>query len=683
MKTKLVPPNLPGLNCPQNSNRLAPAYPLVVHDPYFSIWSFTDKINEGPTKHWSGREHSLLGIIKVDGTDYLFLGAIPEEYYDTSIELASQTNVKISATQTIYSLECGGVKVDLTFTSPLLMCDLDIMARPVSYISVKTIPIDQRVHEVQVYIGATSAIAVNEEDQMLRGEIASTSRLALLKAGTVGQAVLEKKGDDLRIDWGYMFLAAPKEANVIQNITSATDAIRGFLLGTPSASVETGKKLMLNTIFPKETIAVEKEHLVLLGYDDIYSINYFGTSLRPWWNRNGENSIENELDEAFVNYSAINDRCKSFDIEMHESGKKHGGETYAKLLDLGYRQSISAHKLVESPEGEILFLSKENFSNGSINTVDVTYPSAPLFLIYNPDLLKGMMNGIFYYSESGKWTKPFPAHDLGTYPIATGQTYEEDMPVEEAGNMLILTAAIVKAEGDASYALKHWESLKTWAKFLTEEGFDPEEQLCTDDFAGHLARNSNLSIKAIIGIGAFGYLAGELGYKDMAEEYTLIAGSMANMWEVLADSGDHYALTFNDKDTWSQKYNLVWDKLLDLRIFPDKVYEKELEFYKNKHNKYGLPLDSRSDYTKSDWILWTATLAESIEEFKKYIEPVYLFAIETEDRVPLTDWHYTSKGKMEGFQARSVVGGFFIKSLKEEWKKERFLRKLEEETISK
>ena len=786
----------------------APAYPLITHDPYFSIWSPSDTLTNTPTKHWTGIDHSLTGLLKVDGRVYRFLGnnsivynsilpASDEVFYETkyteaqpsedwmkpafadqswqtgkapfgnneataktvwkdkdlwmrrtfdltttnfnklylkvqhigniqvylngekiydlkgraakftyipiektaalqagrnvlavhiennarrqwldvglvdepkpkeeNILLAEQKSVNVTATKTAYQFTAGGVNLSLDFLSPLLMNDLNLLSRPVSYITTKVSSNDGKQHKVETYIGVSSNIAVNTLFQDVVTKQYKHADLSIMQVGSKEQPVLQKKGDDLRIDWGFLYVAVPTASGAKQYISSAADATASFQTNHFTSNAAEGKNLFLNTVLSFGTVGnAGKSQSILLGYDDLYSVQYFGENLKPWWKNDPTQTIETQLVKAKNEFAKVSQQCLAFDKKLHADAVAAGGEAYAQLCEMAYRQSISAHKLVKSPQGEILFLSKENFSNGSINTVDVTYPSAPMFLVYNPNLLKGMLNGIFYYSESGKWAKPFAAHDLGTYPLANGQTYGEDMPVEESGNMLILTAAIAKAEGNAEYAKKHWKSLSTWVDYLVKEGFDPANQLCTDDFAGHLARNANLSIKAIMGIASYAQLAQQLGYNDVAKKYRDSAVSMVPRWMKLADAGDHYTLAFDNPTTWSQKYNMVWDKILGFHIFPKEVYEKELKYYLSKQNTYGLPLDSRRTYTKSDWIVWTATLSNNPADFKALIDPVYKYATETSSRVPLSDWHETTNGKQVGFQARSVVGGYFIKLL--------------------
>ena len=584
---------------------------------------------------------------------------------ETALEkTAVQTSADVQATQTHYTFTCGPVDLRLSFTAPLFLDNLDLVSRPVNYIRYEAVSNDGADHEVSVYFEASPKWACDKGWQETVSETYRKGDIKYLKAGTKSQEILAKKGDDLRIDWGYFYLAA-RAGNASTGVGRAIDLRNAFRNGNDIESVGNTGENNDGRMAVCQTLGLSKKAAgsVMIGYDDIYSIQYFGENLRPYWNRKGDSSIEEQFEAAMKEEASLVKRCYAFDRQLMADAEKAGGRKYAELCALAYRQAIHAHKLVESPQGDILWLSKENNSNGSIGTVDVTYPSAPLFLLYNPVLAEGLMNHIYYYSESGKWTKPFPAHDVGTYPLANGQTYGGDMPVEEAGNMLSLTAAVCHYTGNADYALKHWETLTTWVQYLEKFGLDPENQLCTDDFAGHFAHNANLSIKAILGIASYGYMADMLGKDDIAESYLAKARELAGEWIKMAGDGDHYRLTFDKPGTWSQKYNLVWDKLLDLDIFPDEVRQTEIAYYLTKQNEYGLPLDSRETYTKTDWILWTATMADSRADFEALVAPVHKFENETVDRVPMSDWVFTDKPNYRGFKARSVVGGYFIKML--------------------
>ncbi len=580
-------------------------------------------------------------------------------------QTAIQKSVEVQPTQTIYNFTCGPVDMKLTFTAPLLMNDLELLSRPVNYITYEIISNDSRDHEVELYFEANNDWALAYQSQESISEKFEKDGLVFLKTGSVKQNILGKTRTP-HIDWGYFYLASDKENTYIaagdyrelRTLFCSEGIVKDALEEAPDKQ----KRLAISKSLAK--VKDKTSGFVMLGYDEIYSVQYFGKNLRPYWNRSGDKKIEDIFIQAQNDYTKIRELCDKFDVELMKYGMKCGGREYAELCALAYRQTLTAHKLLVAPNDELLYLSNSVIKTA---TVDVTYPSAPLFLLYNVDLLKGMLNPIFYYVESGRWNKLFAPHDIGDYPHANGETSDYyRLPVEESGNMLILAAAIATMEGNATYAERHWNTLSQWADFLFNEGFDPEYQFNTDIFAGGTEHDTNLSIKAILGLASYARLADMLGKNEIAKKFSAEARSLSLRWTTLANDGDHYRMAFDQPDTWSQKYNLVWDKIMKIDVFPHEVRGKEVAYYLTRQNEYGLPLDSRHLYTKADWIMWSAALSPNTETFRQFITPLHKFVNETPARKPLPDWYWTNDPKrVEGFSARPVVGAFFIKMMED------------------
>ncbi|HRG91381.1 MAG TPA: DUF5127 domain-containing protein, partial [Chitinophagaceae bacterium] len=505
----------------------APAYPLAVHDPYFSIWSTTDQVNQSITRHWTGAEHSILGLLSVDGKIYKFLGQSPapmkpliqdaelspysckytetkpaddwinvsfddnqwktgkglfgtkdigpstewnsryiwirrsfklqekdlilnelilKARYDDNVLIylngkkifeagccsankeiqldkamtvlkagenilamycentggqayidgglynrlappfipqAVQKKVEITATQTKYEFDCGPVFLALDFLSPLLAADLDLYSRPITYLRFNVMSKDGNPHTVKLYLNTAPDLARHKPSQEVKSVIYNKDGIVYQKTGTTSQAILKRKGDDVRIDWGYAYLATTNESGVKMGAA-----------GKPGYAALCNLEIDYGKV---KAVPVEKS--VIMAYDDLDAIEYFGQHLQAWWKKK-YSTAEEMIKESFGQEGSIAERCDLFDRQLWADAVKAGGETYARLCVLAYRQSLAAHKLVRGPNNEVLFPQKENFSNGSIWTVDVTYPSAPLTLLYNPALLKGMVEPLMIYSES-------------------------------------------------------------------------------------------------------------------------------------------------------------------------------------------------------------------------------------------------------------------------------------------
>lgn len=627
-----------------------PAIPLIASDPYFSVWMPADTMTRTDSIHWCGPSKPIRAELTADGVPYRFLGV-------SEAREAELTGLEVSATSTVFESVCGGVRVTARFMTPALPDDLDLLSMPLTLVEFTVVSADSASHDTALKLSVSDRMCWNGDIRpaMTSAELKLDGREAAW-CGQLVQKPLCHSGDHITIDWGYLWLTGDGD------IRAAGDGLTLSWAGKATRN-------------PKTVRAI-------LAYDDIASINYFGNLCKAWYRRGGA-QITDAIARASKSFDAILKKGAALDARVEKDALAAGGEPYAQIIRAAWRHTFAAHKLIADADGRMVLLSKENDSNGCIGTVDVSYPSIPLFLKYCPEFVNALCRPVLAFADMPVWDYDFAPHDVGRYPNATGQVYAipkrvgnggtfppyylypagsdlydftRQMPVEECGNMLIMLAAAKTFGADPALGRAYPDTLKKWVAYLVRYGEDPGEQLCTDDFAGHLTHNVNLAAKAIVGVACYGILTGEENWRKKAAQ-------MARRLTAKIGAKGDTPLTLDGKG-WSMKYNLLWDRVLGLGLFTDAFYDAETASYVKRIERYGLPLDSRADYTKSDWICWTAALSADREYRRAMLEPMAAYLRETTTRVPFSDWYDTKTGRYEHFIARSVQGGLFALMLK-------------------
>ena len=651
----------------------APSVPLVAHDPYFSVWLPGDRLTDADSVHWTGRPQPLRSLIRVDGRTFRLLGATP-----ANLPALPTTSLRVLPTRTVAEYGDAAVRVTLTFTTPALPADLDVLSRPVTYLTWSVTSADGQPHAVQLWLECGAQIAVNSPDQTVHWNHPAIDGLTTARLGQNSQPVLQKRGDDLRIDWGYAYLSSPEPQRPTCLVGPAEVLRAGFVADgkvpylTRNAQPAAAAATALAACWDLGEVGRRGvTRWAMLAYDDLWSIRYGGEDLRPYWRRAGAGP-DQLLTSAARDYGRLQTACAAFDQRLAADLTATGGAKYADLCTLAYRQTWAGNKLAADSRGCPLVFPKENFSNGCIATVDVLFPQAPFYLLYSPTLTRGMLQPILDYAKSPLWPYGYAPHDLGTYPYATGQVYgmgrrgpEGDgdrMPVEESGNMLIMLAALAQ-RSDASWLNDYWPLLTRWAEYLRDQGLDPANQLCSADMFGHLPHCANLALKAIIGLAGYAQLAERLGHADQARTYDALARDYAAKWLKLAADEGRTRLAYDQAGTWGMKHNLIWDRLLGTKLFDDALGDAEVAWYKKVQGPFGLPVDNRTDTCLIDWALWSIAPARNQADFEALLAPLWRYANETPSRVPLSDWFVTTDGSQRGFQARPVVGGLYVRLL--------------------
>lgn len=603
-----------------------PAVPLVTVDPHFSLWSAADRLYDTDTTFWTGTPQPLMILLEADGVTYRLCGR--GDRFQRVLPVLPQVGRHVGATTTTYRFRNkAGLSAEVEFMTPRLTDDLDVFSRPVTYVNVRV----RGAKRYRVLTTITEAFATNDSEAEMRWSTNVVAGLQAVCVGRKSQTPFSGKGDWRRPDWGRVWLVGP-------------------------------------------AVAGDETHY-LLAYDNVKSVRYFGSDLVDWWRRDGK-PFETMLIEAEREFPALVHKCRTFDGKFAEDMRRVGGSEYAAIAELSWRQSFGACKFVAGPDCEPFLFSNENASGGMIGTTDVFYPQMPHLLLTSLTLAKASLAPTCIYAASTNWPYAYAPHDLGLFPVAEGQFYgmkkgqsvgggaddTSRMPVEECGNMLICLAAIAKAEGNADFAGRWWTEVRKWVDYLVRFGYDPGSQLCTDDFAGHLAHNANLSVKSILAIAAFAKMAEMRGETATAERYRGIAEEMVPLWLAAAKGGAHGAtrLAFDLPGTWSLKYNLVWDRILGFGMFPESVAVAEMANYRMQELDFGVPLDSRSRIAKADWIVWCGTLTGKRSDLEFMSSGLYRFLDRTPDRIPFSDCYLSDSGLQRSFIARSVVGGVFL-----------------------
>ena len=666
----------------QNNNaRILPSYPIFVKDPYFSLWSGAEELNSKSLETWYGEKKDIYGFFRNDEETYCFLGVPPE-----NTKKARQISLNVTAFSTDYEFECGKAKLKVRFVSPLPPDDLEILSLPVCYMEYET-----DASDVEISLFAGRNLSYNDipetHDKRVRGGVIPVGKYESAFMGLVRQLPLSTSGDLIGADWGYWYVAGE------QAFFTDDASLKAYLKnGVTEFSAEKQERYI-------GAICKKQRGAIAIGFDDCVSINYFGSYRKGYYLQ--DHTILEALREMLENRSRIEKALSDFENKLLSDAIAYG-DKYKAILFASLRQCMAAHKLVKDEGGNLLFLSKEHGSGGFIATVDVTYPSIPLFLKYNPKLAKGMIRPILNFARMPVWEYDFAPHDAGMYPSCSGQLYGTkndgskyhgkidegglldttlqtrfplwllpkgynaydfnlQMPVEESANLLIVTLGICRATHNTEFFQENADLFGKWVNYLTKYGLYPENQLCTDDFAGHLKNNVNLAIKATVGIACYAELLKMAGEETEAAEFRKIAEQFAAEIIALSEKGTHLPLTWDSEaETFGLKYNFAFDKIFGLTLFPQSVFEKEVDYCLTKANVFGIPLDNRKGYTKSDWLLWSARLTDDENKREVILNGVSKFLTESPDRVPFSDWYETESGKFINFRGRSVQGGCFI-----------------------
>ncbi|GAA6018449.1 hypothetical protein JCM11491_007002 [Sporobolomyces phaffii] len=687
----------------RNSPFLPPAIPLAVKSPYLNAWlptggDFEKTLTGQWARHWpvrwgpysaKGFRLPWSGMIRVDGKTFEFLGApiSSSSALEDSTAIAKQTAFDFTATRSIFSFEAGGVDFNVTFLSPVTPNDDIKTSLPFSYLAIDIDSAALQKHKISLYSDIGGEWASGDSSVEIVWDFVVHKGVGFHSVARKDQQLFAEYAE--QAEWGQTIYATDS-TRAIGASGSAQDLRSRFVA-----------KGSLDGTFDSRYRKIDDDEPVFgfslpLTHDHSRAVFTIGHVRHPYVNYvtpHGQVSLEgfwttrfSRYEDAIAFFDLDYPRALSaairFDAQVRRDARRVSGDNYAAIVELSTRQAFATFELTtgvnddyEVDNTKTMGWLKEISSNGDMSTIDVIFPLHPILLYTNPTLLALLLEPLLAYTHSGLYPNRWPVHDLGTYPNATGYNggNDEPMPVEEAGNMLWMALSYYQVTSDLPWVEKHYEVLKSWTTFLVDDGLLPANQLSTDDFAGQLANQTNLAVKAIVGIGAMAELANQTGRWTDWIHYRSVAKAYVEEWWKLAmvdleGPHPHAKLAYQEPESWGTLYNLFGDRILSLDLFPKELYEHQAKFYKTKREKFGVPLDSRHYWAKTDWQLFAAASTPHAPTRDMLIDDLVSFLKAGKVDAAFPDLYETPTGNWPGeegydwgirFIARPVSGGHF------------------------
>ncbi|PIL29028.1 hypothetical protein GSI_09076 [Ganoderma sinense ZZ0214-1] len=644
------------------------AVPLAVRSPYLSAWlpqGAGNALNDIWPQFWTG--NSILGwagFAKVDGSAYVWMGSpsVP----NTTFSKATQKSLKWTSTQSIFVMTAGPVDLTITFLSPVEPNDFVNQSLPLSYYSISAASNDGKSHEVQVYVdisgewvtgtsnplinwSTTGSTGVITHQVQIANPIAFSEVNDRIQDGAVYHSTLNVTGTTYQTGQDIVVRALFINNGILANTqdtnfrpTSTNWPIFAFAHDFGAVTDSPATPVVYSVGHSRKNAV---QYIILNNGRQVQS-SYFWTRF---------STMADAISSFLGDYNNAVTRANQFDNAVSNDANRVSSD-YASLVALSVRQTFGAIEITVPQHSDgsfdtsnVLTFMKQ-MRDASVNTVDVIYPSWPLFLYTNATIGKSLIMPLLQYQTSGQYPNRWCVHDMGSnYPNATGHNdgLDTKMPIEESGNMVIMALSYAQRTDDLSWLKTYFAILDQWTQFLIADSLIPQNQLSTDVFAGPLANQTNLAIKGIVGIQAMAEIARATGDTGRYTNYSTLAASYVKQWQQFATSstGSHLTLSYGDNDSWGMTYNLYADKLLGTNASESPLDPIHILLMLSLY---------------SDWSIWTAATTTRSDVRDQIISAVVKYAADGKNSLPLSDWYDTIAGTQadpSSNYARPVVGG--------------------------